>query len=168
MTPEQASVILNFLLSQIENESRTTRRVMAAVPEENADYKPSEHCMSARELVQHLTFVEIWFLEGILKGEFSNPEDPGAETKAIAALLAIYDSQVPALMAKLKDVPAAQLAKPTQFFMFNLPLIAYLEFMQRHSVHHRGQLSAYLRPMGAKVPNIYGGSYDEPVTAETS
>jgi uncharacterized damage-inducible protein DinB len=141
---------------------------MAAVPEENADYKPAENCMSARELVQHLTFVEIWFLEGILNGEFSNPEDPGTEKKPIAELLAIYDSQVPGLMAKLKDVPADQLAKKTQFFTFNLPLIAYLEFMQRHTVHHRGQLSAYLRPMGAKVPSIYGGSYDEPFTAEAN
>jgi uncharacterized damage-inducible protein DinB len=52
--------------------------------------------------------------------------------------------------------------------MFNLPRVTYLQFMQKHMVHHRGQLSAYLRPMGAKVPSIYGGSADEPMTTEAS
>jgi uncharacterized damage-inducible protein DinB len=40
--------------------------------------------------------------------------------------------------------------------------VAYLGFLNNHMIHHRGQLSTYLRPMGAKVPSIYGGSYDEP------
>jgi uncharacterized damage-inducible protein DinB len=47
--------------------------------------------------------------------------------------------------------------------MFNLPAVMYLQFMLNHSIHHRGQLSSYLRPMGAKVPSIYGGSFDEPM-----
>ena len=47
--------------------------------------------------------------------------------------------------------------------MFNNSAVTYLPFMLNHSIHHRGQLSAYLRPMGGKVPNIYGGSYDEPM-----
>jgi uncharacterized damage-inducible protein DinB len=41
--------------------------------------------------------------------------------------------------------------------------VMYLQFMLFHTIHHRGQLAAYLRPMGAKVPNIYGGSFDEPM-----
>ena len=45
---------------------------------------------------------------------------------------------------------------------FNFPAVIYLSFLIRHQVHHRGQLSVYLRPMGAKVPAIYGGSFDEP------
>jgi uncharacterized damage-inducible protein DinB len=49
------------------------------------------------------------------------------------------------------------------FGMFNLPAVMYLQFMLNHSIHHRGQLSSYLRPMGAKVPSIYGGSFDEPM-----
>jgi uncharacterized damage-inducible protein DinB len=41
--------------------------------------------------------------------------------------------------------------------------VIYLQFMLHHTIHHRGQLCAYLRPMGGKVPNIYGGSFDEPM-----
>jgi uncharacterized damage-inducible protein DinB len=44
--------------------------------------------------------------------------------------------------------------------MFQLPAVMFVNFVQQHSVHHRGQLSMYLRPMGAKVPSIYGESYD--------
>jgi len=44
--------------------------------------------------------------------------------------------------------------------MFQLPAVMYAGFILHHSVHHRGQLSMYLRPMGAKVPAIYGESYD--------
>jgi uncharacterized damage-inducible protein DinB len=48
--------------------------------------------------------------------------------------------------------------------VFEFPAVVYLQLMVNHSIHHRGQLSAYLRPMGAKVPAIYGGSADEPIT----
>jgi uncharacterized damage-inducible protein DinB len=43
-----------------------------------------------------------------------------------------------------------------------MPAAFYLQFLNNHSIHHRGELATYLRPMGSKVPQIYGGSYDEP------
>jgi uncharacterized damage-inducible protein DinB len=49
-----------------------------------------------------------------------------------------------------------------------MPAVTYLGFMNSHSIHHRGQLSVYLRPMGAKVPSIYGGSADEPFQAASA
>jgi uncharacterized damage-inducible protein DinB len=52
--------------------------------------------------------------------------------------------------------------------MFQLPAVMYLGFVQQHSIHHRGQLSMYLRPMGAKVPSIYGESYDAAEARKTS
>jgi hypothetical protein len=56
-----------------------------------------------------------------------------------------------------------QLMTPVVFFnVFNLPAVFYLGFLNNHSIHHRGELVTYLRPMGSKVPSIYGGSYDEP------
>jgi uncharacterized damage-inducible protein DinB len=58
-----------------------------------------------------------------------------------------------------------QLTTPVDFLgAFNFPAVLYLSFVNNHSIHHRGQLSVYLRPMGAKVPSIYGGSADEPWT----
>ena len=86
----------------------------------------------------------------------------GMKPSQIAAL---YQEKMPALLAQLKTMTGEQLAKQIQFFTFNLPAAAYLNFAQVHTIHHRGQLSVYLRPMGAKVPAIYGGSADEPMTA---
>ena len=168
MTPDQASFVLNFLLPQLEQEVQTTRRVMAAVPEDKADYKPAEKCMCARELVGHLAGSDIWFLESVVNGAFIEPEESGMKDKTVAELLAMYESHVPVLMEKLKAIPADELANPVQFYMFNMPRVAYLQFMQKHMIHHRGQLSSYLRPMGAKVPSIYGGSADEPMTTEAN
>jgi len=51
----------------------------------------------------------------------------------------------------------------TGFFGMNFPAYVYILFMNNHSIHHRGQLAAYLRPCGGKVPDIYGGSADTPM-----
>jgi hypothetical protein len=56
-----------------------------------------------------------------------------------------------------------KLAAFVNFFnAFNLPLVLYMDFWIKHTVHHRGQLSMHLRAMNAHVPDIYGGSADEP------
>ena len=62
---------------------------------------------------------------------------------------------------KLAKLSNEQLLKVVDFRgLFQLPAVMYLNFLLHHSVHHRGQLSMYLRPMGAKVPSIYGESFD--------
>jgi uncharacterized damage-inducible protein DinB len=167
MTPNEASVILDFLFPQIEQETETTKRVMSRVPEDKADYKPADACMSARELTAHVASSDIWFLEGILNGAFANPDESGVKNKPIAELVAMYESKMPGLTKRLKELPAEDLAKPLDFYGWILPRVSYIEVMQRHMIHHRGQLSSYLRPMGAKVPNIYGGSLDEPMQMTT-
>jgi uncharacterized damage-inducible protein DinB len=66
-------------------------------------------------------------------------------------------------LARVAAMSAEQLLTPVEFFgVFNLPAVLYLGFLNNHSIHHRGELATYLRPMGSKVPSIYGGSFDEP------
>jgi uncharacterized damage-inducible protein DinB len=68
------------------------------------------------------------------------------------------------LIEAVRALPVEKLTAPISFFgMFNHSAIFYLGFMLNHSIHHRGQLAAYLRAAGGKVPNIYGGSFDEPM-----
>jgi uncharacterized damage-inducible protein DinB len=165
MTPEKASVVLEYLLPQIEREAQTTSRVLAAVPAENADYRPSEKCMCAGDLARHLAGADIWFLQSVADGEFKTPDDTPLKEKIGAELAAIYTSQIAAVVERLRALPAERLAAEMKFFGFEMPAIDLVQLMLKHSVHHRGQLSSYLRPMGAKVPAIYGGSADEPVTA---
>ena len=77
-------------------------------------------------------------------------------------MLAWYDSNMPRAMARVNAMTAEELLKPIDFFgMFNFPAAMYLNFLFGHSVHHRGELAVYLRPMGSKCPSIYGPSADE-------
>jgi uncharacterized damage-inducible protein DinB len=162
MTPETAHEILQFLLPQLQQESATTRKLLAAVPVENCNYKPSELCMTGLALAGHIALSEVFFLRGVLNGAF--------EWKAIdfhtpAEALAYYDEHVTALIAEVGALSGEKLAQPLTFVMWTEPTVAFLNMGLKHTIHHRGQLSAYLRPMGAKVPSVYGPSADEPHTA---
>jgi len=164
MTPQEAKIIADFLVPQIEQEVQTTARVLASVPDDKKDYCPHSTCMTAGALARHIASVDLWFLEGVINGEFAAAE-PGTTEGASAELSADYAKRAVDLIAKVKTLPPEQLAKDVTFFSWVMPNVTYLQFMMKHSVHHRGQLSAYLRPMGSKVPSIYGGSADEPFTA---
>lgn len=162
MNAEQAKSLADMFLQMIEHEMQTTRRVLAAVPEDQLNFKLGEKGRTARELMWHLAGSEYWFLNSIAAGEFPmEGERPAPATKA--EILAFYDKEPPAALARCKKLTGEQFVKPVNFFnVFNLPNGMYLNFSMVHSVHHRGQLSTYLRAMNAKVPDIYGGSADEP------
>jgi len=160
MTHETAKSLLDFILPQIEQESATTRKVLACIPPETCQYKPSEKCMSALELATHIAAAEAFFMSGVLNGGF---EWKQPDLKTPAEVLAFYDATVPPLIAQVGALSGEKLAQPIAFAIWNDPGVLYLNLNLKHSIHHRGQLSAYLRPMGSKVPSIYGPSADEPV-----
>ena len=105
------------------------------------------------------------FLDQIAEGKFVMPDPRYDKEKpnTVAELVAWYDKNFQRVLQRVRAMTPAQLATPINFVgMFNLPGVFYLGFMNNHSIHHRGQLATYLRPMGSKVPSIYGGSADEP------
>lgn len=157
MTEETAKTIADYLLAQTEQEFATTCKVLAAVPAEPSGYKPSEKCMSGLTLASHIAMSEAFFMRGVINGafEWKNPE---FQTPAEA--LAFYEATVPGLIAEARALPAAKLAQEISMGPWSQPAVDFLSLSLRHSIHHRGQLSAYLRPMGAKVPGIYGPSAD--------
>jgi uncharacterized damage-inducible protein DinB len=169
MTPEQATAIRDFLLEQFRADHVTTARVLESVPQDKCSYRPGDRGMSGQELTHHIAAADIYFLTSVANGEFTSPDD--AEIRAIescAAVAALYRERVPALLDRIQALTGEQLAAPTRFHVWDLPLVKLLHFGLLHSVHHRGQLSAMLRPMGGKVPSIYGGSLDEPLNASAS
>jgi uncharacterized damage-inducible protein DinB len=165
MQPDQAKFLLGIFLPQIQQESKNTRKVIEAIPADKSDYRPDPKAKTAMELAWHLASSEAWFLDSIAQGEFQ-PGGSGAmpaEIKNPSSLATWYDKHVAAGVDRVSKLTPEQLAKPLSFFgVFNDPAVQYLNFAINHSVHHRGQLSTYLRPMGSKVPSIYGGSADEP------
>jgi uncharacterized damage-inducible protein DinB len=166
MQPDQAKFLASILIQTFEREHETTRKVIAAVPVDKGDYRPHERSKSALELAWHIPSVEMFFLTGVC-GAFPPPGDSRPDNiRTSADVLAWYDEQYPVMLQRVKALTAEQLAAPVDFRGFmTLPAVMFLNMMLMHSVHHRGQLSAYLRPMGAKVPGIYGPSGDEPIPA---
>ncbi|MDZ4802217.1 MAG: DinB family protein [Bryobacteraceae bacterium] len=162
MTPEQAAGLLQYFLPALQQESATTAKVLAAVPDDKADYAPAEKSMTAQKLASHIAETDMWFLKSVAAGKFEMPGESPAKAPSEAA--AEYSSQMPGLIEALKALTPEQLAAELDFYTWKLPAVAYVDFCIRHMIHHRGQLSAYLRPMGAKVPSIYGGSADEPMS----
>jgi uncharacterized damage-inducible protein DinB len=165
MTPDFCAGLRDFLLNALDSEVPATRRVILAIPEDKLDYSPDAKAMNALKLAFHIAGSEVWFLESIAAGAFGPfPEGDGPATPA--AVVEWYDAARAAAREKVAVLSGDQLAAIVDFYgMFQLPAAAYLNFANVHSIHHRGQLSSYLRPMGSKVPSIYGGSADEPMTA---
>lgn len=162
MQPDQAVFILNAALPALRHEHRITRSVISAIPLDQGDYRPDPVTKSAMELAWHIVAAELRFLSGIAGGEFDFSARPRPESITNSAGLgAYYESAWETEFAKVAALTPEQLVKILDFHgMLQLPAIAYLQFAQNHSIHHRGQLSMYLRPMGAKVPSIYGESHD--------
>ena len=78
-----------------------------------------------------------------------------------APVIEFYKKTLPGKLKALRDMPGDKLTSTMSFFgAMNWPAVQFIGFANNHSIHHRGQLAAYLRAMGSKVPNIYGPSAD--------
>ena len=141
------------------------REVLAAVPADKSGYTPDARSKTAFELVWHIASSEMFFLNGAISGAFSGGGERPESMDTPAAVVEWYNGEFSGTLARLKQMSGDDLARVVDFHgMFQVPAVAYVQLMINHSVHHRGQLSAYLRPMGGLVPSIYGGSADEPMS----
>ncbi len=170
MTNDQAEFLLNHVyLPQIKNEQKTTKRVIAAIPADKCDWKPHPTSMSAMELAWHIASADCFFLNGVAAGKFEAGGSMPETIKTPQDIVNWFDENFAKAFAAVAGLKGDQLTQMIDFHgVFNLPAIVYVGLMSNHSIHHRGQLSAYLRPMGGKVPAIYGGSADEPITVPSA
>jgi uncharacterized damage-inducible protein DinB len=165
MTSEQAKAAADMLTTLWEGEFPATCQVLAAVNNDNRTYKPDAKSRTAWELATHLATADIWFIDSILKGAFEWNADAAKQTeshfKNVNDIVEFYKKTFPEKLKQLKALPAEKLTPTVSFFgMITWPNVQFIGFANNHSIHHRGQLAAYLRAMGSKVPNIYGPSAD--------
>lgn len=163
MTAEQAYLFVHDLvLGMLKREHRTTRSVLAAVPNANLDYRPDPCAKTAYELLRHIASADNFFLKSVADGVFV----PGSVTipegvKTPAEIVEWYENEYAKNFDAVSKLSGEQLIKVLNFRgLFERPAYTFLQAGLLHAVHHRGQLSTYLRPMGGKVPAIYGESYD--------
>lgn len=163
LTAEQAHLYVhNVVLGILKNESRTTKSVLAAVPDANLEYRPDPSAKSANELLRHIASADNWFIKSVVDGVFvpgsvKIPED----VKRPEEIVEWYASEHAKNFDAVTRMSGEQLIEIMDFRgMFKNQAFTFLQAGLLHTIHHRGQLSTYLRPMGGKVPAIYGESYD--------
>jgi uncharacterized damage-inducible protein DinB len=139
-----------------------TTAVIAAIPSGRGDYRPHPDSRSAFDLAWHIVSAEIKYLEAIAIGTFPHELAPAPERVRLTTdVLAWYRERFEPAMTRLETTTGDDLLRMIDFYgLRTFPAIGLLQLILNHTIHHRGQLSTYLRPMGAKVPSIYGPSYD--------
>lgn len=169
LTP--ASSASRAILPDLQQELATTRRVLERVPvETHFDWKPHAKSFSLGQLAGHVSNVPMWgtmtlHTEGM---DFAQPMPPQPEARTREALLAHFDERVRELVAALSAADGEALgvtwtARRGDHVIFALPRAAILRgIVVNHMIHHRGQLSVYLRMLDVPVPSMYGPTADEP------
>lgn len=163
MTPEQAEFLRDAYMGHLKNESRITKKILESVPADKADYRPESASRTANELVRHIAAADNRFVETAINGVFDASPSMIPETvKTPQEIAAWYAERFAKNFEALGKLPGEKLVKIVDFRgIFQRPAVTFLMTGLHHTIHHRGQLSSYLRCMGAKVPSIYGESYDD-------
>ena len=159
--------IKDALLAEYDHEMGTTRRLLDRLPDDKLTWRPHEKSMALGELASHLGNIPNW-AGGILNGlSFDLASLPHQTPKASRAeILALFDESTKTTRA-LMDKSDAEYMAPWSLKrggqdMFSMPRIAaFRSFVLSHTIHHRGQLSVYLRLNQIPVPPIYGPTADE-------
>ena len=140
-------------------ESQTTHKVLQRIPE-GSDYRPDPKSRTAQEIAWQIICEERLLMDGIEKGaaEWSMPPLPST-MKEVSDAYATHSAE---MTRRWEALPASRWDGTLAIFGGQHPCKAMAWTFLFDIVHHRGQISTYLRPMGAKVPQIYGPSADEP------
>jgi uncharacterized damage-inducible protein DinB len=160
--------IADTLVPEFDHEMTTTRKLLERVPEDKFDWKPHARSFSLGALASHLANLPFWGSETLDKSEIDigGSPTPGPPTSK-AELLATFDRNVAATRAALTAKTDAELMamwslKRAGHTIFSMPkTVVWRSFVLNHLVHHRGQLSVYLRLLDVPVPSMYGPSADE-------
>jgi uncharacterized damage-inducible protein DinB len=163
-TPEFASATRDLTLERLGREIRTTSRVIAAIPDSGHEFKPDPKSRSAWDLAWHIAFRDVWFLDRIADLSLDLERTrPNIKPPSFSEISRWYETAMSEALPPVGRMTGEQLPTPLTFFGHVQPAFQFLIFMCNHSIHHRGQLSTYVRAAGGKLPRIYGSSADTPM-----
>lgn len=168
-TAVSSNNIASALIAEMEHEARVARTCLERVPEDKFAWKPHEKSMSFGHLASHIAEMFGWTQPSMEQPEldFAKMDYKPFEPKTNAELLEFFDKNVTEAIETLKNAPDERFMetwtlKNGEKTYFTLPKIAVMRsFVMNHIVHHRGQISVYLRLNDIPVPQIYGPSADE-------
>jgi hypothetical protein len=153
-----------YFLECLDSEGPKFLRVLKAVPPDQAAYRPHPRSSSAGDIVWLLASELGDACELVDKGSVNFAMQP---TPEVSQAITLYERNLAALRQRAAAIDDAKWGRTAKFIVdgnvvWEAPLGDMLFGFLFDAIHHRGQLSSYLRPMGAKVPSIYGPSADDP------
>ncbi|WP_181304011.1 DinB family protein [Rufibacter sp. XAAS-G3-1] len=158
------------LLRQFEQEAANTRKMLERVPEEHFDWKPHAKSMSLKALAAHVAELPGMFIAYVLKSEeldFSTQKYTPFAGTSHQELMAHFEENYQKAVKALNDTNVVEIAKnwtlrSGEHVIVSMPKQAVIRNLaMNHLIHHRGQLSVYLRLLDVPVPGMYGPSADE-------
>jgi uncharacterized damage-inducible protein DinB len=141
------------------NESKTTRNVLARIPE-GSDYRPDPKSRTAKDIAWQIVGEEKMLIEALETGAMTWTPVPAPAT--MEDIVDSYETQSADIGRRLKALSPERWSGTLEFFGHHRPAAPMAWSFLFDIVHHRGQITTYLRPMGSTVPQIYGPSADEP------
>ena len=153
-------------LKEFDDEMKTTRRVLERVPSDKATWKPHEKSFAMGHLAQLVAGMPGWFVNMLKDPSLDLATGPKYTFEKTDALLAVFDKGVADARKALESTTGAALDEPWSLMMgpqvlMTTPRGEVARQTLRHLVHHRGQLTVYLRLVDVPVPSIYGPTADE-------
>jgi uncharacterized damage-inducible protein DinB len=153
----------DFFKTRVQAEAKGFQKVFEALPADRMEYRPHPKSPSAAEVVRTMSAELGACVDAVDRGQVEwNPQPPTRRED----MLARWDKALADLGARLERLDDAAWERPVTMSSGGkayppMPLGAFLWFLLFDAIHHRGQLTAYIRPMGGKVPGVYGRSADE-------
>jgi len=147
-----------------DREAPATRKVISRIPQDRSDYRADPKARNAREIAWLMVREEILLADGLEKGVFDWVEVPAPD--GVKEILDTYDRHHPDVTKRLHALDTSRWERQVPFMYQGQEIMSDTGFASAWGflfdlIHHRGQLSTYLRPMGSTVPAIYGPSADE-------
>lgn len=167
-SPGESTNISKAILPEFDHEMQTTRRTLERVPEDKLGWKPHQKSMSMGGLATHLATITHWMDVVVGMDSFDVTTAPATqECKSRQEILKTFDENVANARKAIARTGDSAMMEPWSLIaggkrIFTLPRVAVVRsFVLNHIIHHRGQLSVYLRLNDVAVPSIYGPSADE-------
>jgi uncharacterized damage-inducible protein DinB len=157
------------LIAEMQQESASTKKMLERAPENSFTWKPHEKSMTLGRLAMHIAEIPMWTDDCLLKDEldFARTDYKPRDATTTAELVKFFDENVSKAIEILGKTSDEEFMKDWTMrngeeIYFTLPKIAVVRsFIMSHGIHHRAQMSVYLRMLDVPVPGVYGPSADE-------
>lgn len=152
------------LLKLFKKEFATTLKVMRAFPENKLDYKPHERSQTARKILSTFVFEMFLIKTYAFEEKFDRAIFQSYSPDNLQTLIDDFEKETSDVISKLQKLNDADLNKTVEFAGSKFTADEFMMMMVSDQIHHRGQMSVYIRLVGGKVPSIYGPSADDSST----